>query len=697
MIGKLLLFFKKFGAYQLEGITSKIEYRRAQVFNFSILIECVILFINSIRHFARGSYSSSIIVTITLFFFLFLYSTSFIKRTTKYAILIATGIVVTFFFTHFIDRSRDIIQVYLAVLVATGLFLSGRQFYVLFFSTILVYYFTFFNLGYHQIYNPLGSFTFIALTIMMRLFVMDAENNEKIIDRQVKELEEVDKQKTRLFSNISHEIRTPLTLIQGANEQLHEIKENQKLTSVITNNSNRMLELVNQILELSKIEANQRKITLTEVVFSDFLSSIIQSFDILSIQKEINFTYSIAQLDKSVFVDIDALSKIIVNLLSNAFKFSDKKDCIKLNIRLNEKNLLEINVIDTGKGISEEKLPYIFNQYYHSNVGLEASSGIGLALVKELVSLLEGTISVQSKINSGSTFMVELPCYVEQFVNVEKNQMEIIPMTKSINELTSIDDNKVGLVPENTENEQEILLVVEDNPELRAFISEVTGAQFKVIEAKDGVEGLAMAKRHIPDIILSDVMMPNMNGFEMLEALKNEVITSHIPVLLLTAKADEQDVLTGLQLQADDYILKPFSKKELLLRLLNKITYRNKVRNQYQNNFSPIDKPNNLLSIEDKFLKKLQEIIKENLSNSDFSSEDLAKEAGLSSSQLFRKLKALTNISASIYMRNIRLEEAKILMQKGEANISEIAYDTGFSSINYFSKCFKEYTGIAPK
>ena len=696
---KILYYLEKLGSYQLDGIHSKIESRRAQIFNFSILLECIILLVNAVRHFAKNSYYSTIVVSVTFLFYFYLFLTPHINKKKKYVILITSGLVVTFAFTNFIDKSKDIIQVNFAILLAIGLFLSGKRFYLLFFATIIIYYITFFNLEYHKIYNPLGSLTFIGLTIMMRLFVKDAEENEKIIDKQVEELKSVDKQKTRLFSNISHEIRTPLTLILGANEQLHEIKENQKLTSVISNNSKRMLQLVNQILELSKIEAKQRKIKLSKVILSDFLNSTMQSFEVLSKQKEINFSYTFDKANKSVYIDEDALSKIIFNLLSNAFKFSDTNDSIKINIKLSKSNYLEIYIIDTGKGISDEELPYIFNQYFHSSIGLEASSGIGLALVKELVTLLGGTISVHSRLNIGTTFIVKLPAKIEQYKSITED-IEIIEneisKTETINSKKNNSMIDLDIELENHSIDQEILLIVEDNDELREFISEIAWPYFKIYEAKDGLEGIEMAKKHIPDLILSDVMMPNMDGFEMLDYLKKDVITSHIPIILLTAKTDEQDVIKGLELNADDYILKPFSKKELLLRLTNKINYRNKIRKQYQNNFSKIDKEN-IDSIEDLFLIKIQEIVLQNITNTNFTPDELAKEIGLSTSQLFRKLKALTNISASIYIRNIRLEEAKKMLIKANSNISEIAYDTGFSSINYFSKCFKEYTGLNPK
>lgn len=681
---------QKIGSYQLDDVKSKIELRRAQIFNFSILIECVVLIVNCVRHFLEGSYNSAIIVGFTAVFLLFLYATKFITKTNKYLILIILGLVFTFLFTHYIDKSKDIIQVYLAVLVATGLFLNGKRFYVLFFATILVYYFTFFNLGYQKIYNPFGALTFMALTLMVRLFLRDAEKNEVIIDKQVNELKEIDNQKTRLFANISHEIRTPLTLILGANEQT----ENTKQSQIIRKNSLRMLELVNQILDLSKIEAKQRKIQLSEINLISYFNDLVSSYQNLSEIKNIGFKFKDNSFLETAFVDKDALNKIVSNLLLNAFKFSSEKDNVSLLLEQNKNKWLKITVSDTGKGIEEDKIQHIFNQFYHSTVGLEASSGIGLALVKELVESFGGQVLVQSKENVGSVFVVELP--------VELSQFQKLNIEYEICEKTTETQPEIEILPvRETETKQtetkDILLLVEDNDDLRLFVKEILQDKYQVVEALNGEEGINKALEIIPDIILSDVMMPKVSGLQLLETLKQDVKTSHIPIILLTAKSDENDVLAGLQLEADDYITKPFNENELLLRLKNKLSLRKKIQNQYQKIEVRKYHSDEIVSKEDKFLQSIYIAVKKNLSNSDFGPDELAQEIGLSVSQVFRKLKALTNLSTSIYIRNIRLEEAKILLVNQSATISEIAYETGFSTPTYFGKCFKEYTSFSPK
>ncbi|WP_395062954.1 response regulator [Flavobacterium sp.] len=696
---RFLYFFRKLRDYQLDGINSKIEVRRAQIFNISLLAESVILFINCLRHFIKGNYNSSLIVVLSIFFLIFLYAIKSIKRTTKYVIAISLGLIVPFVFIHFIDNSKDIIQVYLVTLIATGLFLSGKNFYILFCATIAVYYFTFFNLGYQKIYNPFGALTFIGLALMTRFFVKDAKRNERIINKQVKELKELDTLKTKLFANISHEIRTPLTLILGANENLESAKAPKKHTDSIKSNSNRLLELVNQILELVKTENKKRVFAISKIDFNVFIESQMASFSSLADSKKIIFQNKIDPRLQVVFLDIDAVTKIISNLLGNAFKFSSIGATVFFEAQLT-KEYLQLKVTDTGRGISKEELPYIFNQYFYSNVGLEASSGIGLALVNELIKALGGTIDVTSEKNVGSCFTIHLPITIKglednnvNFMIVQKSvahsnasqsNFKIIENLKSEDELDSKDDKKV-------------LLLVEDNDELREYIKEVLDTEYYIIEAIDGKIGIEKAIEFTPDIIISDIMMPKVDGLELLQQLKKDIRTSHIPIIILTAKANEEDKLKGLEHEADDYLTKPFNQMELLLRLKNRISAQNKMQMKAEvfsiQNFKNVE----LFSAQDKFLLSIKLLIEKHLLDESFGPDELAKEISLSKSQLLRKIRAITNVPTSIYIRNIRLEFAKEKLINKTATIAEIAYQTGFSSPNYFSKCFKEYTNLTPK
>lgn len=690
MLKRIKHIFSQIRDYHTEKIVSKIEKRRAQVFNYTIFLECIILFVNSIRHFLRGSYNSVLVVGTALFFLLFLFWTKKIRREDKYTIFIVLGLFVTLFFMHYVDSAKDIIQVLIATMVSTGVFLTGGRFYILFFTAIGVYYFAFFNLDYHLVYNPLGLLSFVFLTWMMRLFIKDAEDNEIVIERQVTELKVLDELKSRLFANISHEIRTPLTLIMGANEQL----ESSYASQVIKSNANRLLELVNQIIELSKIEAKQRKVEVKAVNLQDYLRSLVLNFEALAQHKSIQFE-NILNLEKSDYwIDEDAFYKIVSNLLMNAFKFSSAGDRVALKIKQNDKGFLEFEISDTGKGIDEANLEHIFEQFYHSKVGLEASSGIGLALVKDLVESLGGQIWVRSKVNEGSVFTVELPCQLDQYKTAIEVVKEDVSKENRILTSPNIDSGEIDKTSD--QSTKEVLLLVEDNEELRRLVREILEEQFQVIEAVDGLDGKEKALQYIPDIILSDVMMPKMDGLEMLACLKNEITTSHIPIILLTAKAEEADIVNGLELQADDYIAKPFNKIELLYRIKNKLNFVKRLQDKYKGVVEPTYQTDTVDSKEDKFLKLIVTTVKENISNSNFGPDELSQSIGLSTSQIFRKLKALTNFSTSIFMRNIRLEEAKILLANQSATVSEIAYETGFSSPSYFAKCFKEYTSLSP-
>jgi signal transduction histidine kinase/DNA-binding response OmpR family regulator len=694
-----LNFLRKLGNYHLDGINSRIELRRAQIFNFSVLTESVILLVNCIRHFLKGSYNSALIVGLAMLFLLFLFAIKSIKRTTRYVIAITAGLIVPFVFLHYIDNSKDIIQVYLVVLIATGLFLSGKNFYFLFCTSIVVYYFTFFNLGYQKIHNPFGAFTFIGLALMMQFFVKDAKRNESIINKQVKELKEIDTLKTKLFANISHEIRTPLTLILGANENLETAKAPKKYTDSIKSNSNRLLELVNQILELVKTEDKGRVFEISKIDFNVFIQSQMESFSSLSDSKKIKFQSKIDPRLQKVFLDMDAVAKIISNLLGNAFKFSSMGDTVFFEA-LFVKEYLQLKVTDTGAGISKEKLPYIFNQYYYSNVGLEASSGIGLSLVNELVKALGGSIEVTSEKNVGSCFTINLPITIKGIKDNDVNftiiENSIENSNASLSNFKMIDKKNI-VDDSDSENDKKVLLLVEDNNDLRGYIKEVLTKEYDIIEAVDGKMGIEKAIEFTPDIILSDIMMPNVNGFELLHCLKKDIRTSHIPIIILTAKTSEADKLQGLEFEADDYLAKPFNQTELLLRLKNRITAQNKMQRKTQafsiQNFKNVG----LVSAEDKFLQSLKQHIEKHLLDESFGPDELAKEISLSKSQLLRKIRALANVTTSIYIRNIRLEFAKEKLINKTATIAEIAYETGFNSPNYFSKCFKEYTNLAPK
>lgn len=678
---------------------SKIEARRIRIFNLALVIESAILLVNMIRHFVKSDINSAISVAILLVILQFLRFSRSLSNRSKYSVLLVVAFLFVFIFNHFVESTKDVIQTYYILFFICAIFLKGKPFIVGLVMAVSFYFFSFFWLGYQEIFNFLGALPFIFLAIVIRTFIRDAENNEVIINRQIAELQELDELKTRLFANISHEIRTPLTLILGASENLETAKAPKKDTDSIKRNANRLLELVNQILELAKAENKKRSAEISEIDFSAYMIGQLASFSNLSEAKDIKFEYRIDSGVKMIHLDVDAVSKIIYNLLGNAFKFSASGDTVFFEADLLEHDELRLKITDTGRGISQAELPYIFNQYYYSNVGLEASSGIGLALVYELVNSLGGTIEVTSQMKIGSCFTVTLPATLkrleEKNVNFMVIQNSILNSNGSLYNLEVTDSQSVGYTSE-IDTDKRLLLLVEDNLELREYIKDVVGQDYIIIEAEDGKMGIEKAIEFTPDIIISDVMMPKVDGLALLQVLKKDIRTSHIPIIILTAKTSETDKLKGLEYEADDYLTKPFNQTELLLRLKNRISAQSKMQKQLEAFSIKNLKNENLASVEDKFLQSVKHKIESHLSDESFGPDELATEIGLSKSQLLRKIKAVTSVSTSIYMRNIRLEFAKEKLVNKTATISEIAYETGFSSPNYFSKCFREYTGQSP-
>jgi signal transduction histidine kinase/DNA-binding response OmpR family regulator len=703
----MLEFFKKIYLKIINYNSSKrelnkLELRQFRALNMAIFIVPPILIIVSYSYFITKQYFTTIYLSLFSIAFLVLFLSKIESIAIKATLHFYLILVCVFIMTRIPSFGINANQYLGLLLLGVPFFFNNLRFYLYLLLVVTLYYFNFFTLKQNSDNSSIFLIPFIFISIIVRKFMEDVERYEIKIDETNKKLSQLDLQKSRLFSNISHEIRTPLTLILGANEHLQGFTETQKYTQIIKSNSDRLLELVSQILELSKLENNQREVELTEIDFGLFIRDYIHSFESLAGIKKRNFQYEQASNLVLVFIDQDAVSKIVTNLLGNAFKFSREGDSISIQAQLNTNDFLQLIISDTGKGISKKELPHIFDQYYHSNVGLEASSGIGLALVKELVNSLGGTISVESKVDNGSVFTVDLPCVLEQFEDLKikyaiKNNQKGFVFNNNLFLESETEDVEESKSEAFDTGEKEILLLVEDNSVLRAFIKEIVSKEYLVIEAKDGEEGIEKAIEIIPDIIISDIMMPKIDGLQLLKTLKNDIRTSHIPIVLLTARADETDVFNGLELEADDYMAKPFRKKELLLRLKNRLSTRDKLRKKYENFTQLSSKDTPIVTIEDQFLEKINTKVENHLSDIDFGSDELALEIGLSKSQLFRKIKAVTNLSTSIYMRNVRLEQAKIRLQQKQLTVSEIAYETGFSSPSYFSKSFKEYTGFTAK
>ncbi|HEX9251771.1 MAG TPA: ATP-binding protein [Ignavibacteriaceae bacterium] len=514
-------------------------------------------------------------------------------------------------------------------------------------------------------------------------------------------LKELDKIKTNFFTNLSHEFRTPLTLILGPIEKLLNGKAKGDPSSqyqMMYNHATRLLQLVNQLLDLSSIDAGKMKLEIGKYDVVSFMKGIASSFQSFAEEKNITINFSSKNEKLEACFDKDKLQKIFSNLLSNAIKFNKENGLV--NITLGEKrngaySYLQIEVKDNGPGMDSEVQKNIFDRFYKSqSLSTVEGSGIGLALVKELIELHYAEIEVRSELGKGTEFRVIIPIdenfYNDKNVFIKKN----VRIEDSPGSFVKI--SETDFVKNETAEEAPFVLIVEDNDDMRRFIKENIQTNFKVIEAIDGEDGLTKAIENIPDLIISDVLMPKLNGYEFCEKLKNDEMISHIPVILLTSKAETNSRIIGLETGADDYLTKPFNSAELLLRIKNLIDQRKKLREKFSREITLEPKEIAVTSIDQKFLTRVLEIVEKNVSNENFSAEDFAENVGMSKTHLNRKLNALTDTSANEFIRTYRLKKAARLLSGKSGNISEIAYEVGFSNPSYFAESFKKLFGYSP-
>jgi len=514
-------------------------------------------------------------------------------------------------------------------------------------------------------------------------------------------LKELDTVKTNFFTNLSHEFRTPLTLILGPLEKLLEGKSKSDPSSqyqVMYNHASRLLQLINQLLDLSSIEAGKMKLEISCSDVVGFIKGVVSSFEGFAEEKKISLNFNSKEENLIACFDKDKLQKIISNLLSNAIKFNNNDGLV--NVLLSEKrnrgiSYFQLEVEDNGPGISPEVQKNIFDRFYKSQ-GLSTveGTGIGLALVKELVELHFGEIEVKSDVGKGTIFRVTIPVDEEFYA---KKNIFLSKSPQSENKLKTFVERKgTESAIDELSDEAPLILIVEDNNDMRQFIKENIQENFVVLETADGEEGLSKANENIPDLIVSDVLMPKLNGYELCEKIKTDEKTSHIPVILLTSKAETNSRLKGLETGADDYLTKPFNSAELLLRVKNLIDQRKKLRDKFSKEITLEPKDIAVTSIDEKFLTRVLEIVEKNVSNEKFSAEDFAKSVGMSKTHLNRKLNALTETSANEFIRTYRLKKAARLLSGKSGNISEIAYEVGFSNPSYFAESFKKLFGYSP-
>jgi signal transduction histidine kinase/ligand-binding sensor domain-containing protein/DNA-binding response OmpR family regulator len=550
------------------------------------------------------------------------------------------------------------------------------------------------------------SFLFFSILYAIRSYELNRlrlKNQLKIEKVETDTLRNLDHLKSHFFANISHEFRTPLTLILGQIESVLssniDNREKGKL-QVANRNARRLLTLINQLLDLSKLEAGRMELKAEQYNIISFLKNLFFSFESLADSKKISLTFQSEASNIPFNFDADKMEKIFCNLISNAFKFTPENGEIRLTVNIFSSSL-EIRIKDTGTGIPAESVPHIFNRFYQvdgSSTREQEGTGIGLALTKELVELHKGKITVSSKVNEGTEFIIQFP--LKELSNEKEKPFKLTTPNAIYENITNVvEASETELISSNhnpKSSDQEIVLIVEDNSDVRNYIREQLEIDYKILEAANGEEGASIAQIEIPDLIISDVMMPKMDGYQFCKEIRNDEKTSHIPIIMLTAKASLDDKIEGLETGVDDYLTKPFSAKELKVRVKNLIYQRQQLRKRFSK--ASIIKPSEVTatSIDQEFLGKTIKIIDSNFEDVQFSVDKLAEQMNMSVSQLNRKLNALIDQPPGHLIRSFRLQRAADLLKKNIGTVAEICYKVGFNDQAYFSRAFKKQFGVSP-
>jgi signal transduction histidine kinase/DNA-binding response OmpR family regulator len=562
----------------------------------------------------------------------------------------------------------------------------------------------------------------LLLFYSIYLFIINREKlkHQLLFERQsARQLKELDRLKHQFFMNISHEIRTPLSLIVGPLDKL--ISNNidrdtiKSYLQIIKRNTTILSKLVNQLLDYRKLETGNLKLELKQGNLSVFLGELIETFYQMAYDKGIELEYNISH--KSIFsaFDSDKLEKIMNNLLSNAIKYTNSGGKITVSVSLmfidelentsrfvppvdfeeeEIKQFVKLVVRDTGIGIPSSQILKIFDRFKQidsRNKNVASGTGIGLSLTKELIKLHKGHIQVKSIEGKGSKFTLLIP-YIQNKVDEVSSDISgnVTDVTKS-NENYITDKNNIN----KSSSKQPILLIVDDNPDIRKFVKHHFEPEYEILEGKDGKEGWEMALDHVPDIIIADVMMPQIDGVELCRKIKNDERTSHIPILILTALSGKEKQLAGIAAGADDYIVKPFDVAVLKAKSDNILYLRKALRERYSKEMLLKPKDIVLTSPDEKFLKRVIQVIEKNIGEPNLDVDFLSKQVGVSRTQLYRKINALTDMAAKEFVKDIRLKRAAQLISQDKLNISEIAYEVGFNDTSYFRKCFKEKFGMS--
>jgi signal transduction histidine kinase/AraC-like DNA-binding protein len=529
------------------------------------------------------------------------------------------------------------------------------------------------------------------------------------LERKNLQLAEIDRIKTHFFTDIAHEIRTPLSLILGPIEQMSkEGTDDRKMPGMVDlmkRNAHRLMNLVNQLLDISRLDAGKMKITLTEDDIVKFIRMLVYEFLSLADTKQIKYIADLPEMSFIVLFDRDKIEKIITNLLSNAFKYTPRNGTVHCIIRIETGNnnvspLLKIRVTDTGHGIGEEHHFKIFERFYrveghHETEGY--GTGIGLSLVQEFVTLLQGEIRVASAPGKGSDFSVIIPLGKG---HLSPEDYVIAPTPSSVPEnrvVITHHDRRESETGNTVPKGRMQLLIIEDNEDLRTFIRQTLDHEYVIFDSENGKTGLNTAFTMMPDLIVTDIMMPDIDGLELCAILKNDERTSHIPVIMLTAKSTSEDKIAGLKTGADDYVVKPFNMTELSARISNLLVMRSRLKQKYSRFHLPEERKKPPESVDDRFMMRVIKTINAKIGDDAFDVGALTEHLGMSRTHLTRKLKILTGMSPGTIIRNIRLEKAAELLLEKTGNITEVANTVGISNPSHFTRAFRHYFGVSPR
>lgn len=516
-----------------------------------------------------------------------------------------------------------------------------------------------------------------------------------------KNLEDATQAKLVFFTNISHEFRTPLTLILGPLDSLIEKEtlssNGKRLIQLMRKNVHVLLKLIDQIIEFRKYENGKMQMFFTLTDFKSYVSEICDSFVEFGKKKHIHFSFKASDEDYTLWFDSDKMEKICYNLLSNAFKFT--KENGRIDVRMtkqlkNDEEFALLTVSDNGAGITENHVHSIFERFYKVD-DRALGSGIGLNLTKVLVELHNGEITVESVESKGTKFSILIPFKQKEIPFVEQYPT-ISSLVGRQQEMIILDDEDEEEQDANLQTDKPLVLLVEDNVDVRVYIKSLLIENFEIIEAQNGQVGLLKAMKFVPELIISDVQMDIMDGFELCKQIKENLSTSHIPVILLTAYSLDEQRAIGFESGADAYIPKPFNESLLKIRVRKLIENREKIKSYFQKNLTFGERKENVAEIDKTFIAKFRKLIEEKLIDSNLNVDEIGKNLGLSRVQLYRKIKSLTNYAPNELVRIIRLKAAEQMIINTEKSVSEIAYDSGFSSPSYFTKCFKEYFNESP-